>query len=205
MNEEIARFLTTLTGPLTPIREVAAKCLDATAKFDKRSKAYLIGHRPQVAPEAYAVELYPGVDDAAMDRYCRIHSKIRFPVSIPESGRALLRVLNGARIFGGDLFGLPASMRRARPELDRSLRQSLDIATANEIWRIRYKVDAQLFFIGSGSYTYEENAGYFLAPDGHVEVYLPKAKQVEAYSSIEEFLAAELQRLEVNYSKRLAE
>lgn len=204
MNEEIARFLVTLTGPLTPIREVAAKCLDATAKYDKRSKAFLIGHRPKIAPEAYAVELYLGVDDAAMDRYCRIHTKVRFPVSIPEGARAVLRVLNGARIFGGDLFGLPASMRRARPELDRSLRQPLDIATANEIWRIRYKVDAQLFFIGSGSYTYEENAGYFLAPDGHVEVYLPKAKQVAIYTSIGEFIATELRRWEAVYEESLS-
>jgi hypothetical protein len=87
------------------------------------------------------------------------------------------------------------------PMLDRAILQPLDIGEANRHWRREYNADALLFHFGSGHYSRTEKLGYFLDAEGRVEAYLRGGKEVGKWSSLREFFAEELNRLEPIYAE----
>ncbi len=195
MHEEIERRLSTLDGQFASIRDVARRFLDETAVVDPASGAALVSHRPKVAPQAFAVVLYAGVSTESITLYEGIPGR-RGAFHIPAVYKSLLALLNGAHLFEIDLYGVPLSMTYSPPLLNRSVRQPLDLATANFDWSRRYQPDPDQFHFGSGPYSYEENIGYFLNPDEGVEARRVGGERFGYWKSLATFLAEELRRAE---------
>jgi hypothetical protein len=203
MAEAIEGVLAALEGDLSPIREAAMRQWAFNGTIDPKTGAVLLNHRPEVAPEAYALVLFVGLTPSDLARYEELaQTRRNFSIAIPSSYRQGLVKLNGAFLFEAALFGAPRSMHKDPPLLDRSSRQPLDLAEANKHWRTKYKTDPSLFHFGSGPHSDTENVGYFMGGEG-IETYLPGGKRVGTWPSLREFLADELARLEAS-SKRKA-
>ena len=153
-----------------------------------------LSKRPNVGNEAYAVTLFHGLDDATIDRYQNLHA-----IEIPALYKRILRMLNGANLFRLNLYGLPASMTKDPPQLDRTEIQPLDLATANHYWRGTFTSDASLFQIGGGPWSNAENLGYFLSSNEGVKALRKKDQVVSSWPSIEKFLEEELPRAEAQF------
>ena len=151
----------------------------------------LISHRPLIGPEAYAITLYSPLSGGDIDGYAQNTGLVVSPHYIP-----VLRSINGGHIFELSLYGAPRSMLGNPPLLDRSSRQPLDLATANRFWRSEYKASPDLFHFGGGSYSSDENVGYFFDIFGAVQALRKSGEIWRSWPSFGEFLSAELDRLE---------
>jgi hypothetical protein len=191
---ELDELLGGLIGSLAPIRNVALKLSGPDTRVDPISGAICVSHRPRIAPEAYAIRLFPPADESVIASYEKIHA-----LTILETYRTTLRRVNGATIFDMALFGIPPSMAREPPVIDRSTAWPLDIGTAQTKWRIRYKAAATDLFIGSGPWTPNEHLGYFLSPNGEVRAVRRGGDPFGSWTGIEDFLKAELRRAEDLY------
>ena len=120
-------ILQQLTDDLEPIGLLASRFIGRDNCLDPISGAALLSHRPKIAPMAYALRIYPGVDDQMIAEYEDIHK-----IMICPTYRAVLRKMNGASLFKVSLFGLPASMAKRPPLMDRTTAWTLDIATARK-------------------------------------------------------------------------
>jgi len=86
------------------------------------------------------------------------------------------------------------------PILSRSVRQPLDLATANRNWFVAYKPKQSQFHIGSGPFTWEENLGYFLNENGSVDALRKGGDRFGSWPTLGRFLAEELSRVASLYS-----
>jgi hypothetical protein len=209
MSNLIDARLQALAGELAPIRQTAERLVDQTAKVEASVETILISHRPAIGTEAYAIALYPGVPEELIADYEQIQSEhLPAKFTIPGAYRTLLQVLNGAEVYQMSLYGLPISMSRNPPLLNRSLRQPLDLATANIYWKTPYRPSESQFNFGSGPYSEDENLAYFLNPDRSIEARRTGGVVFGTWVSLEEFLAQEIPRVESlypSYESRTAE
>ncbi|MDY7096256.1 MAG: hypothetical protein SX243_25045 [Acidobacteriota bacterium] len=189
-------IITQLTKDLEPIRRLAEQLLSHAVETETQDDRLQISRRPSVGTEAFAVTLYLGVDDSTIDRYQKIHS-----VEIPPDYKKILHVLNGASIFGLNLYGIPPSMAQDPPLLDRTTIQPLDLATANTHWRHGFTDDLSLFQIGGSPLSLEENVGYFLTAGSGVVSLKKRNHKVNAWVSMQQFLDEELERARNQYSE----
>lgn len=189
-------IITQLTKDLEPIRRLAEQLLSNAVETETQNERLQLSRRPILGTEAFAVTLYSGVDDQTIDRYQKIHS-----VEIPLHYKRILNVLNGASIFGLNLYGIPPSMAQNPPLLDRTTIQPLDLATANTHWRHGFTDDLSLFQIGGSPLSLEENVAYFLVADSGVVSLKKRNHKVKAWESIQQFLDEELERAQKQYSE----
>ena len=194
--EQLHIILQQLTDELEPIRLLAQRFVGQDSGSDPISSAALLSHRPKIAPLAYALTIYPGVDDHAIAEYEDIHR-----IRICPTYRAVLRKMNGASLFKVSLFGLPPSMTKRPPLLDRRTAWPLDISIAQEHWSMKYKVPSDWFFIGYGPYSDWEHLGYFILPDDRIAAIREGGERVGDWASIRGFLEKELTRAEAGYPK----
>jgi hypothetical protein len=195
MQPDPTRILEALDGELVPIRRIAERFADVA--IEAGTGAALISHRPAIAPEAYACVLFPGITTSAIRRYDEIRrSSGREIIEIPEVYKSVLLRINGAAVFGMNLFGVPPTMLNDPPLLDRTSRRPLDLGMANSLWRKRYAPRQSQFQFGSAPYSKEENTAYFLNEDGTIEALLGGGQRIRSWSSLGAFLSAELARSE---------
>jgi hypothetical protein len=200
MHEEMKAFLESLEGTLLSVRQIAERILDEDSCVDPLSGSLLISRRTSIAPEAYGLVLFPGIDAELIARYETVHGKKgTYEFSVPSEYKQILKHLNGADLFQISLFGIPRTMANDPPLLDRSRRQPLDLATANRSWNAKYKPRADQFHIGSGPYSPSENLGYFLNLDRTVEARRVGGECFATWQSIASFLSSELSRAESQY------
>ncbi len=197
--EEIMGFVQTLGDCLNPVRETVERLVGSDAKVE--SGAMLISHKPRVAPEAYACVLFHGVDSRMIDHYETLQIQSNRYFRIPPPYREVLTRLNGASLFNIELFGIPRSMLQNPPTLDRSVRQPLDLATANMDWRKQYDVGADRFYFGCVPHTSNRNVGYFLLSDGQVEAFVEDGTKVNSWPGMKECLSEEIARAEFHYQQ----
>jgi hypothetical protein len=164
-----------LSGPLAPIGSFLLASRDVKTLAD----SIVARHDPARAPHFYGFEIWPGLGDAALQRYERM-----FALSIPEPYRAILMRINGATLGALFLYGVPVSMLADPPLLDRTRRQPLDLSTANALWRREFPSHAHLFHFGSVLWSETENAGVFLSDNGGVEAALPTGETVLTFTSL---------------------
>lgn len=194
---QLDALIAQLSGEWEPVRELAARLRVGGAR--EFEECFALSHRPHVAPEGYALWLYPPLSEAALARYQQIHH-----LGISPTYLRLLRSLNGARAFELSLFGVPPSMAAEPPLLSRTGFSPLDLATANHHWRSEYSVPEAWFHFGVGPYSHDENVGYFLDDAGNVFSSRRRGERVRAWASFSEFLVEELRRAEAEYPKHEA-
>lgn len=183
-----------LTDDLEPVARLARRFSGHDSCVDPISGGAFLSHRPGIAPEAYALRIYAGVGDSIITEYEEVRG-----ITICPAYRDVLRKMNGAILFGLSLFGLPASMTKRPPLLNRSTVWPLDIATAQKQWRAPFKVPIDWLFVGFGPYSSKEHLGYFITPGDSVEARRKGGEKVEGWSSLRSFLEHELPRAEAAY------
>ncbi len=162
-------FIQSLRHPFEPLRELVLRTSDARAL----PESVVAHHDSSVAPEYFALEMWPGVQGGSVRAYLA-----RFTLSIPDSHIAFLSQVNGLTLGSLRIFGVPPSMLREPPMLDRSARQPLDLAAANRSWRLGFPTCCHLFHLGSLRHSHSENAGLFLAEAGGIVAALSDGRLV---------------------------
>lgn len=146
-----------------------------------------LGHRPWVAPENYAITIYPGMPAEVIDRYAQ-----RIQGGIPESYASVLRAFSGAFVYGISLAGIPASMAGAATLVDRKILRCHDLSLATTFWAMEYsKVPAGAFHFGGRSFTSRSNVGYFLAGDKIISL-RNSGKKIGEWTDFDTFMREEI-------------
>lgn len=181
-----AAWLDKLPANFAPLVEVARTLFDQPG--DLSSDGVLrLGHRPWVAPENYAITLYPGLPADTLHRYAE-----RFGLDIPPVYAGFVNAVNGAFCFGMSLAGVPASMLGTPPLLDRRRLQCHDLAMSANPWAKEYrKLPTGAFGFGHRHYSFRENVGYFIA-DGRILCIRKSGKVIGEWDGWTDFFRDEL-------------
>jgi hypothetical protein len=184
--DAIRARLDALPAELAPLADAARGLLDQPCELGGDGTLRL-GHRPWVAPENYAMTLYPGLHPDDLVRYAG-----RFGLDVPAAYGRFLAAVNGAFCFGMGLAGVPASMLGSPPLLDRSRLQCHDLGTAATLWAGEYrKLPVGAFHFGGRHYSSRENVGYFMVGDRVLSV-RKSGKVVAEWRGLTDFLRDEL-------------
>ena len=155
-----------------------------------------IGHMPWIGPEAYAFRLFPPAKKAWIERF-----RQRVGRPIPAGYADFLRIVNGCEACGLSLFGLPPSLQREPPLLDRSRPQPLDLDAANRDWAREYKESGTAFHFGGRPWSHDENIGYFWV-DTRIRAIRPRGEVVGEWPDLATLIAAELALVERMQAER---
>lgn len=186
MAEGFAARLDALPANLEPLADAARALLDHPAGLSADGVLRL-GHRPWVAPENYAITLYPGLPAEALARYAG-----RFKLDVPPVYAGFLDAVNGAFCFGMSLAGVPASMLGTPPLLDRRSLQCHDLGSSAGLWASEYRrLPAGAFGFGHRHWSPRENVGYFVA-GGCILSIRKSGKVVGEWGGLADFLRDEL-------------
>ena len=160
VQQQIAERLRLLPAACAPIVEHAARYTRYCSSI-ATGETLQIGHAPWVAPEAYAFRLFPVAKKAWFQRFREDTGR-----PIPSGYRDFLLGANGCSAYGLSLYGLPPSLQRDPPVLDRARPQPLDLGAANRHWAREYQGSGGAFHFGGRAWSREENVGYFWAEGG---------------------------------------
>jgi hypothetical protein len=186
MAANAAARLDALPADLLPLADAARALLDQPAG-PSADGVLRLGHHPWVAPESYAITLYPGLPADALARYAR-----GFGLAVPPLYAGFLVSVNGAFCFGMALAGVPATMLGTPPLLDRRSLQCHDLASSATYWADEYrKLPDGAFGFGYRQYSSRENVGYFLV-GGRILSIRKSGKVVGEWSGLTDFLRDEL-------------
>jgi hypothetical protein len=184
--EGAAARLDALPADLGPLAD-AARALLGQPCGPSADGVLRLGHRPWVAPENYAITLYPGLPADTLARYAG-----RFGLDVPPVYAGFLAAVNGAFCFGMSLAGVPASMLGIPPLLDRSTLQCHDLGSSAGLWAFEYRrLPAGAFGFGHRHYSHRENVGYFVAGDRILSI-RKSGKVVGEWGGLADFLRDEL-------------
>jgi hypothetical protein len=186
--ERIRIRLDDFSGEFTPLADAALRYLRYCSAMDIDGTA-LIGHMPWKAPLAYAFRLFPPAKKSWFSRYAKVRG-----IQIPAKLRPLLSTVNGCFAFGLSLFGMPLSMIKEPPLLDRSNLQPHDLSLANENqgWKYGFRGAEDGFHFGGRHYSYTENAGFFLFGGSQIVSLLKDGSVVGKWREFSSFLRDEL-------------
>ena len=184
-DKTIASRLRALPPGWSAVRSAALRYAGVADNVDSEG-VIKIGHRPTVAPEAYAVRIYPPAPGTVYAKYENLHS-----VAIPEFIRSILHVANGLWIDELTIYGIPASMLKDPPMLDRTRLQCLDIATANTAWRAAFEAGPELFHFGS-RVNGDESVGYFADAKARIHALSDRGRSPRKWTTLAAFFEAEL-------------
>lgn len=186
MVDGITARLDSLPADLEPLAVAARSLLDQPGGPSANGVLQL-GHRPWVAPENYAITLYPGLPADSLSRYSK-----RFGLEVPSMYAEFLAAVNGAFCFGMALAGVPASMLGSPPLLNRMILQCHDLSSSVGLWAYEYrKLPAGAFGFGHRHWSRRENVGYFLV-EGRILSIRKSGKVVGEWSKLPDFLHDEL-------------
>jgi hypothetical protein len=178
--------LDALPADLAPLADAARALLDQPSG-PSADGVLRLGHRPWVAPENYALTLYPGLPADALARYAA-----RFGLDVPSMYAGFLAAVNGAFCYGMALAGVPGSMLGTPPLLDRRSLRCHDLGSSAMFWASDYrKLPAGAFGFGHRHYSSRENLGYFLVHDRILGI-RKGGKVVGEWGGLADFLRDEL-------------
>jgi hypothetical protein len=158
-SEELKEALGRLPDDFEPLVQAATRLAEEGAWREAGDGPVLIGHRPDIAPLAYDVALFPALDVEQLR-----DAEARLGRGLPRLLADLLLTLNGAHVFELNIYGIPPDS----PLADRSVRAPLDLGRSNR-WRQAYAAapeEAMLF--ASRNVSDQGQIGYFLTPDGSI-------------------------------------
>jgi hypothetical protein len=154
-------------APLRPIKD-AVLGLSAAGGWREGGAGgpIVLGHRPDIAPEAYDIVLWEPLCSDLLGAY-----QERQGVPVPPSLAQLLTHVNGCQMFGLDIYGAPMSMAGAPPLLSRGGRAALDIANGRD-WRASYgRSDPAAVLFASRNVSGSGQVGYFISEQGAVSAH----------------------------------
>jgi len=162
--EQIEDRVARLPETLRPVRDAVLAVASSGAWIEGGTGGpVLAGSRPDVGSEVYDIVIFPPLSAEHLETYQRLHD-----FTLPEAVLRFLRHVNGAVLFEIKLYGVPPSMAVDPPQLDRSRRAPLDIASGR-YWRHAYAgADPADVLIGSRNVGGAGQIGYFTDPQGRI-------------------------------------
>jgi hypothetical protein len=164
------------------IKKQAKKYIQNGSGIDN-SETVNILHRPWIAPLNWGLMLYQGTDIKWINQAEETIGK-----TIPDFYKNFLTNINGCFLYDMSMFGLIHS-------LTRSFLQCHDLTTANSNWIEEFDVDQSFFHFGGGTYSYDENMGYFYGQNKIISI-RKNGKLVNEWNNFSDFLNDELIRAE---------
>lgn len=163
MADEACNWLAALPASLDPIARAARKIAAAGAWIHDSSGAFLAGHRPDLGTHSYDVIIFPPLPPAALESYQQVND-----FALPEVLSGMLAQMNGCHLRALNIYGVPPSMTRDPPLLDRDGRSPLDISSGG-YWRHSYApAPAEYVLFASTPVGDDGLIGYFMNPAGQV-------------------------------------
>ncbi|MBW3624169.1 MAG: hypothetical protein KY468_12245 [Armatimonadetes bacterium] len=185
--EMVKERLFLLPNDWAALKELGLKYLSRCCAVDTND-TLLIGHRPWIAPENYAISVFTPAKKVWVSKF-----KGR---KIPKAYQDFLLISNGLFAFDLSLYGLPPSMQETPPRLGRSKLQCHDLLSANENWIREFEVSETSFHFGGRAYTEDENIGYFFSEESVIQAIRYNGKKVAEWITMSDFLADELSAAE---------
>lgn len=164
------------------IKKQARKYILNGSNIDKNGRINIL-HSPWIAPLNWGLMLYKGADKNWINEAELTTQKI-----IPDFYKKFLLTINGCFLYDISMFGLIHSMTR-------TFLQCHNLTTANISWIKEFDVDQSFFYFGGGTYSFEENAGYFYG-QGNIMSIRKNGKLVNKWTNFADFLNDELARAE---------
>ena len=190
----IDRLVKSIETVIPSIRSVISKFEDHDIVEEEDSVK--LGHRPKIAPMAYAAHIYQGIDDETISLYEESNQ-----ILIPAPYKELLNAMNGSRIFRFELFGIPNPGNPESKAINRSTVRPLDLGTGNRAWINGYNLSSTMFHFGSGPFSFDENVGYFLSDDNEI-LSIKKNGEIVGkwhWNQLDQFFEQEIERSEERY------
>ena len=185
------KLISDLPDELSPLKAYAEKYLKYPSEVNGDG-ILKIGHRPWIANLNYIITLYPGLPKQIIKKHLLQYGFVKITNEYIE----ILNSLNGGFFFGMSLFGIPYSMLKDPPRLERSYLQCHDLVSANLNWINEYNISEDLFHFGSRIYSYDENIGYFIDNKGTIHSIRKNGAIVGDWKNFKKFLQDELKASE---------
>ncbi|MDB5276162.1 MAG: hypothetical protein JWR61_1117 [Ferruginibacter sp.] len=115
--------------------------------------------------------------------------------TIPDFYKRFLTDINGCFLYDISMFGLIHS-------LTRSFLQCHSLTSANRDWIMEFDIDQSFFHFGGGTYSDDENTGYFYGESKIISI-RKNGKLVNEWSDFSDFLNDELDRAEKEMLKEV--
>ncbi len=187
IQNEIIEHVSSFSKELTPLGDECRKYAKFCSSIHKE-ESWNIAHRPWIAPENYLITLFVPAKKSWFSKYKQLHN-----IDIPKVIQNVLIQTNGFFAFGMSFYGMPPTMLKSDPGLDRS---RLNIGTANRRWKLGYNIDQSLFHFAARHYTDSENIGYFLDKNSNIYSFRKTGEQLGMWSDLSSFLASEIKASE---------
>jgi hypothetical protein len=175
-----------IANALNDLEAILRKRLDPLGCVEAENGAYMTGHAPYIAPLAYHLRRYAGLDDEGIRR-----AEAECDRYIHQDYQAFLRRMNGVRLFDLSLHGTVGSL------IDRSgvgIGQPISIWYQNVVERPDY-IPAGHLGIGAINGAWYSQGHIYLASTGEVELYNAHCDLIGAtWPSISDFLSSEITR-----------
>jgi hypothetical protein len=187
--EDILKSIDTYPEEYFAIKKQAKKYFPNDSNIDDNQRINIL-HRPWVARLNWGLMLYKGADTKWINE-----AEANINKKVPNFYKRFLTNINGCFLYDISMFGLIHS-------LTRSSLQCQSLTTANNDWIKEFDVDQNFFYFGGGSYSYEENIGYFYVQDKIMSI-RKNGKLVNEWSNFSDFLNDELSRAEKEMLKEV--
>ncbi|WP_176699900.1 hypothetical protein [Neobacillus massiliamazoniensis] len=193
MKEKISQAFDNVNDDYSPIVEQARRYLKYASLIDL-DESFKMGHQPWEGPYSFAVTLYQPAKKSWLGKW------------IPKEYQNFLLTFNGCFIHGFCLYGLPPSMQRKTPLMNRKVLECLSLQEANLSWIHGYNVDKnECFHFGGRTYTYEENVGYFIRNKTNIICARNNGEIIGEWNDFTTFLQDELEVVEAMMREKTPE
>lgn len=174
----------TLRNLLSDVRAVT----DPLRGVDLEEGAYVSGHVPHIAPQAYLVRHPKGLDDEGL---ALAETEATRPM--PSVYQEFLREMNGGRILNIDFYGLTGGMLLRDPT--DPVGQPFSIAFDNEWYRRADNIPEGHFGFAAANGPLRTQGHFFLTSIGTVEMYHRDEDRIgKSWPSFSDFLLDEITR-----------
>lgn len=187
--EELYKTIDSYPDEYIAIKKQAKKYIQNGSEIDKNGRLNIL-HRPCVAPLNWGLMIYQGIDKKSINETERTIGK-----TIPHFYKCFLTNINGCFLYDISLFGIIRS-------LTRSFLQCHSLTSANLDWIMEFDIDQTFFHFGGGTYSDEENTGYFYGKNKILSI-RKNGKLVNEWNSFQNFLNDELIRAEMQMLKEV--
>jgi len=189
MMEELYKIIDSYPDEYIAIKKQAKKYVQNGAYIDQSGRLNIL-HRPWVAPLNWGLMIYEGSDIKWVTEAEKTMGK-----TIPDFYKRFLTNINGCFLYDISMFGLIHS-------LTRSFLQCHSLTSANRDWIMEFDIDQSFLHFGGGTYSDDENTGYFYGQSKIISI-RKNGKLINEWSNFSDFLNDELDRAEKEMLKEV--
>ncbi len=167
-------------------------CMSAVRDFaasracTPRARARLYGPDPTIAPNYFELVIFPKLSPERIHQYSKENRLV-----FPSSYSGILEKTNGLRLFGLDVFGVPADESRLGSS---DVVSCVDVSFANRFWSKTFAglIEPGDFYFASSDISGSEKAAFFVR--GSKVIGVTETCVLESYEDMKDSFTAEVER-----------